>query len=147
MILVIVFLLLVFLGHPGQGVSQFIHPIFINHGFKTSLHFFRLDAFFNFFFPFFMASISGRQIPLQALMTTVPDPARRGAFLSVNSAMQYLGTGMGAWVGGLLLSTGPGGRIDGYEINGWLAAGLTLFNLLWIATVKSRPAPVASRSG
>jgi predicted MFS family arabinose efflux permease len=91
------------------------------------------------FFPFFMASMSGRHIPLQALMTTVPDPARRGAFLSVNSAVQYLGTGVGAWAGGMLLSTGPDGQIVGYEINGWLAAGLTLFNLLWIAMVRSRP--------
>lgn len=98
------------------------------------------------FFPFFMASISGRQIPLQALMTTVPDPARRGAFLSVNSAMQYLGTGMGAWVGGLLLTATPGGQIAGYETNGWLAVGLTFFNLFWIATVKSRPAPSAHKA-
>ena len=98
------------------------------------------------FFPFFMASMSGRHIPLQALMTTVPDPPRRGAFLSVNSAVQYLGTGMGAWAGGLLLSPGPGGQIAGYEVNGWLAAGLTLFNLLWIATVKSRPVPVANKA-
>jgi len=33
-------------------------------------------------------------------MTTVPEPARRGAFLSVKFAIQQLGTGLGAWVGG-----------------------------------------------
>ncbi|MFA9216243.1 MAG: MFS transporter, partial [Sphingomonadaceae bacterium] len=55
------------------------------------------------FFPLFMTIISGRNIPLQALLTTVPEPARRGAFLSANSAVQQIGTGAGAWLGGLLL--------------------------------------------
>ncbi len=61
-------------------------------------------------FPLLMIANSGRFIPLQALVTTVPKPAERGAFLSVNSAVQSLGTGLGAWLGGTMLSTGRGGR-------------------------------------
>jgi predicted MFS family arabinose efflux permease len=87
------------------------------------------------FFPFFMTALSGRNIPMQALMTTVPEPARRGAFLSANSAIQQIGSGVGALVGGLWLHTDAAGHISGYSLNGWIAAGLTLFSVLWIGQV------------
>lgn len=99
-------------------------------------------------FPFFMTALSGRTVPLQALMTTVPEPSRRGAFLSANSAVQQMGTGLGAFVGGLWLSTGAGGQIEGYGYNGWLAAALTLGAILWIGRVQSAAvaAPATVRS-
>jgi DHA1 family inner membrane transport protein len=87
------------------------------------------------FFPFFMVSISGRGIPMQALMTTVPEPAQRGAFLSVNSAIQSIGTGLGAWFGGLLLSSGTGSEILGYGTNGWCAVAMTLLGVVWVYRV------------
>ncbi|WP_371859619.1 MFS transporter [Pseudoduganella namucuonensis] len=93
-------------------------------------------------FPFFMVAMSGRGVPLQALMTTVPQPARRGAFLSANSAVQQLGTGVGALLGGLTLSTDAAGRISGYGINGWLAMALSAFSIWWISRVRSVPAAV-----
>lgn len=89
------------------------------------------------FFPFFMTALSGRNIPLQALMTTVPDPAKRGAFLSANSAVQQLGSGVGALLGGLSLGADSAGHITGYGFNGWLAVGLTLFTVWWSARVSS----------
>lgn len=98
------------------------------------------------FFPFFMVTISGRIIPVQALMTTVPDAAKRGAFLSVNAAIMSLGTGLGAWFGGLLLRTGPAGEILGYGRNGWIAAALTVFAVLWISQVRRAPTPVTEES-
>ena len=87
------------------------------------------------FFPFFMMAISGRNIPLQALMTTIPEPARRGAFLSANSAIMQLGSGIGAFLGGLTLTTDSAGHILGYGWNGWAAAAMTLFTVLWIGRV------------
>ncbi|MDB5814319.1 MAG: transporter [Rhodocyclales bacterium] len=100
------------------------------------------------FFPFFMVLISGRNVPLQALMTTVPEPAKRGAFLSVNSAVQAFGTGLGAWLGGLLLSSGPGSQILGYGTNGWCAAILTLVGVAWAHRVTksavAAPQPVCA---
>lgn len=99
-------------------------------------------------FPFFMTALSGRTVPLQALMTTVPEQSRRGAFLSANSAVQQVGTGLGAFVGGLWLSTDAAGHISGYGYNGWAAAALTLMAILWISRVQSAAvtAPVAIRS-
>ena len=98
------------------------------------------------FFPFFMTSVAGRNIPLQALMTTIPDPAKRGAFLSANSALQQLGSGVGALIGGMSLHSDSGGHIAGYGNNGYLAAGLTLFTVWWVGRVNgaaAAPAPAA----
>lgn len=92
------------------------------------------------FFPFFMVSMNGRVVPLQALQTTVPQPAQRGAFLSANSAVMSLGTGLGAWLGGLLLSTGARGQIAGYGTVGWIAAALALATALWVGRVTAADA-------
>ncbi|MYM88052.1 MFS transporter [Rugamonas sp. FT82W] len=99
------------------------------------------------FFPFFMTAISGRNIPMQALMTTVPEPARRGAFLSSSSAIQQVGSGFGALAGGWMLHTDAAGHIAGYGLNGWIAAGLTLFSVLWVGRVgaAAKAAPVGER--
>ncbi|MDN7182992.1 MFS transporter [Caballeronia sp. SEWSISQ10-4 2] len=88
-------------------------------------------------FPVFMVIVSGRMVPMQALLTTVPEPANRGAFLSTNSALQALGAGCGAWLGGLWLSISPTGTIEGYGLNGWLAAGLVSFAAIWVGRVKA----------
>ena len=88
------------------------------------------------FFPIFMVAMSGRMIPMQALLTTVPDPARRGAFMSLNSATQSLGTGCGAWLGGLMLVSTAEGRITGYGTSGWIAVAIAVFGLFWVYALK-----------
>ena len=98
------------------------------------------------FFPFFMVAMSGRMIPMQALLTTVPEPTRRGAFLSANSALQAVGMGCGAWLGGLMLTNTASGQIAGYGTVGWAAVGITLAAVLWAGRVKAAAdkAPSAS---
>jgi len=95
-----------------------------------------------------MVAMSGRFIPMQALMTTVPEAPQRGAFMSITTAMQSLGAGIGAWFGGLLLGSGTNSEIVGYGVNGWIAAALTVFGIIWIARVvsnsSSQPASVAA---
>jgi len=78
------------------------------------------------FFPFFMVAMTGRMVPFQALLTTVPRPQVRGAFLSVNSSFQSLGSGCGAWLGGMILSTAADGSISGYGTVGWVATALAV---------------------
>lgn len=90
-----------------------------------------------FFFTLFMVLVSGRMIPMQALLTTVPQPSQRGAFLSANSAIQSLGTGFGAWFGGLLLTTNAQGQLVGYGTIGWIAVVIAVFAVIWIGRVQS----------
>lgn len=84
----------------------------------------------------FMVVVSARMIPLQTLMTKVPDPMHRGAFLSTNSAVQALGVGCGAWLGGLTLHSASDGTLVGYQYNGWIAFALLLFATYWVSRVK-----------
>jgi predicted MFS family arabinose efflux permease len=88
------------------------------------------------FFPVFMVALSSRMVPMQALLTTVPAPQTRGAFLSANSAVQAMGTGCGAWFGGLLLSTTAQGQIAGFGTVGWLAAAAAVLACVWIGRVR-----------
>jgi DHA1 family inner membrane transport protein len=103
------------------------------------------------FFPFFMVAMSGRMVPMQAMLTTVPEPSRRGAFLSANSAIQALGTGCGAWLGGLMLTSTSSGQIAGYGTVGWVAVTLTTLAALWVGRVKTAadkaPVPAAAELG
>jgi len=123
------------------GLVSILPILFITH--MPTLPFIAIVGFF----PIFMVAVSGRMIPMQALFTTIPEMHQRGAFLSVNSAIQSLGTGCGAWIGGLLLSTSTNGSIEGYGINGWIAVALVAISLVWIGRVRGpvvRPAPVTA---
>ncbi|WP_426115500.1 MFS transporter [Massilia sp. PWRC2] len=91
-------------------------------------------------FVLFMTSMSARNIPMQALLTTIPAPSQRGAFLSVNSAIQQLGTGLGAWIGGQFLVTDSAGHIANYGVNGVLAAALAVVSSLWVLRLRQTPA-------
>ncbi|WP_025597296.1 MFS transporter [Burkholderia sp. WSM2230] len=93
------------------------------------------------FFPMFMVLMSGRTVPMQALLTTVPQPDRRGAFLSANSALQALGTGCGAWIGGLMLGNSSAGQIVGYGTVGWVSVAVALAGVVWVSRVRSAQAP------
>ena len=95
-------------------------------------------------FALFMILSSGRIVPMQAILTTVPDAQHRGAFLSANSAVQSLGTGCGAWLGGLMLSTGAGGHIVGYGINGWVSVAVASLALIWVGHVRGASTPGAA---
>ena len=79
-------------------------------------------------------------------MTTIPEPQKRGAFLSANSAVQQMGTGIGAFAGGLLVHTDAAGHILGYDTIGIVASALMFFSVWWIGRVQGAAAAVTARS-
>ena len=87
-------------------------------------------------FVLFMTSMAARNISMQALLSTIPSPTQRGAFLSVNAAIQQLGTGLGAWLGGQFLVSDGAGHIANYGTNGWLTAALALFAAFWVVRLR-----------
>ncbi|WP_144141644.1 MFS transporter [Paraburkholderia sp. BCC1884] len=127
-----------------MAVLSFLPILFVTH--LPNLPFYALVMFF----PFFLVLMSGRMVPMQALLTTVPEPARRGAFLSANSALQALGTGCGAWIGGLMLSNSASGQIEGYGRVGWTAVAIALVGIAWVSRVRGAqgdtPAPAVMRA-
>ncbi|MEO8270074.1 MAG: MFS transporter [Aureliella sp.] len=75
----------------------------------------------------------GRMIPAMAMVTASVAPRSRGAFLSANSSVQHIFGGVGAYLGGLMVSqAGEGAALEGFEAVGWLSAGIGLSSV-WLA--------------
>jgi predicted MFS family arabinose efflux permease len=84
----------------------------------------------------------GRMIAAMALMTNSVEPHRRGGFLSANSSVQHIASGLAASMGGALISQSADGKLEDFGTVGWIAAGATLASI-WLAG-RIKPAPGAS---
>jgi MFS transporter, DHA1 family, inner membrane transport protein len=87
---------------------------------------------------FLMATNSARMVTAMSLITASVEPRRRGGFMSVNSSVQHLASGLGTTIGGLIVEGGAGEPLHHFGTVGILAAALTLTSL-WIAP-RIRPA-------
>ena len=96
----------------------------------------------NFYLVLFIFGIwftfsTGRNIPAQAMISTVVDPAERGRFMSFNSSFQQLFTGAASVVSGLIVREGGGGRILHYNWVGYLSITV-VFGMLFIGRALAR---------
>lgn len=73
--------------------------------------------------------IFSRMIPSQALMSAIPTPANRGAFMSVGSSLQQLAGGLGSIIAGLIVVQEADGRLLHFDTIGYVMVGLTLLTL------------------
>jgi len=62
--------------------------------------------------------ITSRIVPAQAMMTSVPKPEDRGAFMSINSAVQQLSGGIASFIAGTIVYKQANGEIGNYPILG-----------------------------
>lgn len=74
----------------------------------------------------------GRMIPAMAMVTSSVEQKRRGAFLSANSSIQHVGSGLGAYLGGMIIAESASGKILHFGTVGWIAAASTILSL-WLA--------------
>lgn len=88
-----------------------------------------------------MVSNVGRMIAAMAMVTGSVEPSRRGAFLSANSSVQHVASGIGAYIGGSIITEGAEHRLENFGQVGWIAAGATLLSI-WLAG-RIRPASIA----
>ncbi len=89
----------------------------------------------------FMVFVSGRFIPLMALVTASVDPRLRGSFLAFNASIQQLFAGLAAFTAGLILGHSADGRITHYNAVGAFAVMAT-FICIWLSG-RVRPATPA----
>jgi predicted MFS family arabinose efflux permease len=96
----------------------------------------------------FMVCATGRFVPAQAMIIGTAEPRARGAFMSLNNAVQQLAIGTASTVAGFLVGTDENGRLTGFPIVGLVAAAaaavsLVLGGLLRPATnLAANPKPV-----
>jgi predicted MFS family arabinose efflux permease len=75
---------------------------------------------------FWFTFSTGRNIPAQAMITTVVNPAERGQFMSFNSSFQQLFTGMASLIAGMIVVSDAGGKIHHYNWVGYLSIAIVL---------------------
>ncbi len=79
-----------------------------------------------------MVSNAGRMVAAMSMVTSSVLPARRGGFMSANSSVQHMASGIGSFLGGHLIGETADGRISNFETVGVIAALITLSSL-WLA--------------
>ena len=93
----------------------------------------------------FFVGMSSRFPPTMAMITNAVDSRYRGGFMSVISAVQQAAAGLATVTAGFLVSSGPSGRLIGFERAGFLS--LFVFGLtLWMAHRLRSIAPYAARN-
>jgi MFS family permease len=93
-----------------------------------------------------MILMSGRMVPLTAVLSGIAPPQERGTFMSLLSSLQQLGAGLGPVVGGWLMSdTGGDQPLGGYENAALAAVAVGALSVAFVGVLKpSRAAVVAS---
>jgi MFS transporter, DHA1 family, inner membrane transport protein len=102
-------------------------PIFLITN-MPSIPFYYVLVVMGFWFTF----STGRNIPAQAMITTVVNPAERGQFMSFNSSFQQLFTGMASIIAGFIVVKDAGGKIFHYNWVGYLSVAV-IFSTVFIA--------------
>lgn len=90
--------------------------------------FYAVLCIFGFWFTF----STGRNIPAQAMISTVVNPAQRGQFMSFNSSFQQLYTGLASVIAGFIVTQDSQGRIINYNWVGYLSVTI-VFGTLFLA--------------
>jgi multidrug resistance protein len=74
--------------------------------------------------------INGRMISAQSLLTAVPAPQDRGAFMSVNSSIQQISGGVASWIAGLIVTQSVTGFMGNYPTLGYVVIGSMLIAIV-----------------
>lgn len=92
------------------------------------INFYLVLAIFGFWFTF----STGRNIPAQAMISTVVQPSERGRFMSLNSSFQQLFTGLATIISGLIVYRDEAsGKIYNYNYVGYFSI-LVIFCIMFI---------------
>ncbi len=70
--------------------------------------------------------ISSRMISASALMSAVPDPQDRGAFMGINSSVQQISGGIAAAIAGMIVVQNQAGALQRYDVLGYVVIGAML---------------------
>ena len=83
----------------------------------------------------FFILVSGRMVPLLAIVGAAVKPQERGTFLSLNATMQSMAMGLASMVGGVFITQSQDGLISGYGWVGLVAASFNVMAAVWVGRV------------
>ncbi len=73
--------------------------------------------------------ISARMISASALMTAIPSPQDRGAFMGINSSIQQISGGVATAIAGLIVVQTESGRLENYPALGYVVVGAMMITI------------------
>ena len=73
--------------------------------------------------------ISSRMIAASALMTAIPAPQDRGAFMGINSSIQQISGGVASAIAGLIIVQTENGRLENYPALGYVVVGSMMITI------------------
>ena len=85
--------------------------------------------------PFFVF-VSGRFVPGMAIISSAGVPHLRGTFMSVNSAVQSIGSSIATLIAGFIITINPQGLLEHYNVVGFVACSSILVTLWLVGYVK-----------
>jgi predicted MFS family arabinose efflux permease len=88
--------------------------------------------------------IFSRLVPFQAIISTIPEANRRGAFNAVNSTMQQFSGGLSSVIAGHIVSLGANGALGHVGVLGFVIAGASLVTLVLVWTLVRFPVKQAA---
>jgi predicted MFS family arabinose efflux permease len=91
--------------------------------------------------------VSTRIISSSALLTSVPVPQDRGAFMSINSSIQQISGGIATYIAGLIVVETAGGKLEHYDTLSYVVVGAMVITLIMMYNIhvyveKKSTAPV-----
>jgi len=91
--------------------------------------------------------VTSRMITASALISAVPQPADRGAYMSIGSSIQQISGGIAALLGGLIVTESGSGALQHYDVLGYVLVGSTMITLVMMYFISRRiAAPVTLSS-
>ncbi len=81
------------------------------------------------------AGVSSRMISASALLTAVPAPQDRGAFMSINSAIQQISGGIATYIAGLIVVQAVDGKLEHYDTLGYVVVGAMLITMVMMYSI------------
>jgi predicted MFS family arabinose efflux permease len=76
--------------------------------------------------------ITARIISASALVSAVPNPADRGAFMSVNASLQQFAGGVASAAAGLIVVESADGKLGRYDVLGYVVVAAILFTVVML---------------
>jgi predicted MFS family arabinose efflux permease len=90
--------------------------------------------------------VTSRMITSSALMTAVPEPQDRGAFMSINSSVQQIAGGIASGVAGLIVVQSKNGPLQHYDRLGYVVIGTMLITVVMMYFLNNYVKHKTSRS-
>jgi predicted MFS family arabinose efflux permease len=87
--------------------------------------------------------VSSRMITASALMSAIPAPGDRGAYMAVSSSLQQFAGGVAAAIGGLIVVQASDGRLLHFDVIGYVLTVTSLVSLTLMYRIQRSVEPAA----